>query len=142
VTERDLDDRASIEEMVRTFYRRAAMDDVLGPVFRAAHVDWSVHVPTLIDFWAWQLLGERGYEGNPLTAHRPAHVSTPFGTGHYERWLEIFDDTVDESFRGPRALAAKQRARKMAHALRRLLDGGYDSGDVAVGAVLTTHPDA
>ena len=71
----DLETRGDIERLVRDFYRQAAMDDVLGPVFAAAHVDWPSHIGTLTDFWAWQLLGEPGYDGNPLRAHDPAQTT-------------------------------------------------------------------
>ena len=118
---RDLRDADDVDGFVRAFYRRAAMDDVLGPVFEAAGVDWSVHIPTLIEFWSWQLFGVPGYEGHPLLAHRHLQAATPFRPAHYERWLEIFDDTIDERFIGPTAEAAKARARKMAAAMRRLL---------------------
>jgi hemoglobin len=99
------------------------MDDVLGPVFHAAGVDWSEHVPKLTDFWAWALLGEPGYEGTPLRAHESIHARVPFRDVHYERWLDLFETTVDELFAGPNAQAAKRRARTFARALRRLLDG-------------------
>ena len=124
----DIVDRGDIDLMVRNFYRDAAMDDVLGPVFAAAHVNWNVHVATLIDFWAWQLLGEPGYEGQPLRAHEPIHARTPLSHAMYERWLELFCETVDESFRGPRAEVAKGRGRKMAAAMERLLSGVSASG--------------
>lgn len=119
----DLEDRADIEALVRDFYRQAAMDDLLGPVFEAARVRWDAHVATLVDFWAWQLLGEPGYEGQPLRAHEPVHASTPLSHRHYERWVELFCDTVDTSFRGERAEVAKGRGRKMAAAMERLLVG-------------------
>ena len=109
--------------LVRDFYRDAAMDDVLGPVFQAARVNWHAHIETLIDFWAWQLLGEPGYDGQPLRAHEPVHARTPLSHSHYERWVELFCDTVDGSFRGPRAEIAKGRGRKMAAAMERLLSG-------------------
>ena len=124
----DIVDRGDIDLMVRNFYRDAAMDDVLGPVFVAALVNWNVHVATLIDFWAWQLLGEPGYEGQPLRAHEPIHARTPLSHAMYERWLELFCETVDESFRGPRAEVAKGRGRKMAAAMERLLSGVSASG--------------
>lgn len=139
VPEHDLRGTADIELLVRSFYRRAATDDVLGPVFAAARVDWSVHIPKLIDFWSWQLFGVRGYEGNPLRAHEPLQSATPFGSEHYERWLELFEETVDEQFRGPMAETVKTRARKMASALRRLLTGESATGDVPV-RVTGTHP--
>src|SRR5690606_27531520 len=62
----DLDRREHIARMVRDFYRDVAMDDLLGPVFEAAGVDWSVHIPKLVDFWAWQLLGEIGKHTSEL----------------------------------------------------------------------------
>jgi hemoglobin len=124
----DIADRADIRHLVVDFYRDVAMDDVLGPVFRAVGVDWSRHIPKLVDFWAWQLLGERGYEGNPLLAHAPVHARTPFGAEHYERWLELFTATVDARFSGATADAAKARARRMARAMQRLLSGRSASG--------------
>ena len=124
----DLADRAAIERMVRDFYRDAAMDDVLGPVFHAARVDWPAHIATLVDFWSWQLLGEPGYVGHPLRAHEPVHTRTPLTRVHYERWVSLFHSTIDASFEGPRADAAKQRGSKMAAALARLLSGVSASG--------------
>ena len=136
----DIVGRDDIERLVVAFYRDAAMDDLLGPVFHAAHVDWSVHIPKLVDFWAWQLGGARGYEGNPLRAHEPAHARTPFRPEHYERWVELFIETVDAHFEGPVADAAKARAVRMAKALQRLLEGDAASGDEAVDVTFTTPP--
>lgn len=110
-----------VERMVRDFYRQAAMDDLLGPVFAAAHVNWYAHVGTLIEFWSWQLLGVPGYAGQPLLAHEPVHQRTPLTPAHYERWIELFVETVDGLFVGPRAELAKGRGRKMAAAMERLL---------------------
>jgi hemoglobin len=117
----DITGRADVERFVRDFYRQAAMDGVLGPVFMAAQLDWNAHIRTLVDFWSWQLFGERTYEGNPLRAHEPAHRRTPFSEQHYERWLELFEGTVRSMYVGPTADLAVARAGKMATAMRRLL---------------------
>ncbi len=113
---------------MRTFYRAAAVDVLLGPVFDAAELDWPSHIERITDFWVWQLLGGERYERNPLLAHRPVHARTPFADEHYERWLELFIETVDEGFEGPIAETAKGRAVKMANALQRLLDGQAGTG--------------
>jgi len=128
----DLATRADIELLVRTFYRAAAMDDLLGPVLVAARVDWPAHLATVADFWMWQLLGVRGYEGNPLRAHEPVHRIAPFTDAHFARWLALFTETVDEEFEGPVADLAKARAAKMAQALARLLRGESSPGDVPI----------
>jgi hemoglobin len=119
----DISTRDDIELLVRSFYRYAAMDELLGPIFETAAVDWPSHIDTLTEFWEWQLLGRSGYEGNPLRAHEPVHAATPFADEHFERWLDLFSGTVDEHFVGPTAEVAKGRAQKMAHAMRRLLRG-------------------
>lgn len=132
----DLDRRERVVEVVRAFYREVAMDDLLGPVFASVPVDWSEHIPKLVDFWCWQLLGERSYDGNPLRAHESVHARHPFRQEHYDRWLELFDGAVDERFAGPTAELAKQRARRMANAMRRLLEHGAPALPSAGGEVV------
>jgi hemoglobin len=136
----DIADRDDVERFVRDFYRQAAMDDVLGPVFEAAALNWNAHIETLVEFWSWQLFGERGYEGNPLRAHEPLHRRRPFTAEHYERWLDLFEGTIDSLFAGPIAELAKARGRKMASALSRLLDGVSADGAAPTEVVRTLAP--
>lgn len=139
-TRHDIVDRDDVEHLVVAFYRDAAMDTLLGPIFHAARVDWSAHIPKLVDFWAWQLFGTRGYDGNPLRAHEPSHARTPFRTGHYERWLELWIEAVNAHFEGPNAESAKERAVRMARALQRLLAGSDAAGAESIGVTFTTPP--
>lgn len=140
----DIRGRSDIERFVRDFYRQAAMDEVLGPIFAAAGMNWNAHIETLVEFWSWQLFARRGYEGNPLRAHEPVHARTPFAAEHYERWLVLFGETIDNSFSGPVADLAKARADKMAVAMRRLLGGpeteeAADAGETPVEAGWTSR---
>lgn len=125
-------DTDDVERLVRDFYRHAAMDDLLGPTFEAARVNWNLHIATLVDFWSWQLLGRPGYVGQPLRSHEQVHMRTPLTPDHYERWVELFCDTVDDLFIGETAEVAKGRARKMAAAMERLLGGVSGSGAAPV----------
>ena len=136
----DLAGRVDVERLVRDFYRQAAVDDLLGPVFAAALIDWNRHIETLVDFWCWQLFGERGYTGNPLRAHEPANSRTPFTAEQYERWVSLFLDTVDAAFIGPVAQQAKGRAVKMASAMQRLLSGEVERGDANIEVLWTSAP--
>lgn len=117
---RDLDSPAEIAEMVRRFYQDVAQDDLLGPVFDdVAQVDWGEHLPKLSAFWCRALLGVEGYVGNPYRAHALVHEKSPFTFDHFDRWLDLFHDTVELGWAGPNA----QRAVDLAHDVARVHAG-------------------
>jgi hemoglobin len=112
---RDLDAPEEIAEMVRRFYADVAMDDLLGPMFDVvARVDWSEHLPKLTAYWCRALLGQPGYRGNPFRAHSLVHQREPFSAAHFERWLDLFHDTVVLGWVGPNADRALAFAEKVA----------------------------
>ncbi|MBX3313966.1 MAG: group III truncated hemoglobin [Actinobacteria bacterium] len=112
---RDLDDPTEIAEMVRRFYADVAQDDLLGPLFEeVARVDWSEHLPKLTAFWSRALLDRPGYEGNPYRKHQLVHERSPFGRAHFERWLDLFEETLDGGWRGPKSDQARALAHKVA----------------------------
>ena len=121
---RDLDTRAAIHDLVVRFYREIAFDELLVPVFvEVAEVDWSTHIPKLIDYWCRVLLGHPGYDGFILGAHRRVDQLQPFRAEFFDRWYALFVRTVDEGWSGPTADAAKSHAARIAKVLaRRLLD--------------------
>ena len=112
---RDLDSPVEIAEMVRRFYQDVAQDDLLGPIFNdVAEVDWNEHLPKLTRFWNRALLGIEGYVGNPFRAHARIDARAPFTTEHFERWLELFHDTVELGWTGPNAARAMTLADNVA----------------------------
>lgn len=112
---RDLDSSAEIEEMVRRFYRDVAQDEVLGPLFNdVARVDWSEHLPKLTAFWCRALLGAEGYRGNPFRAHSDIHARSPLNVAHFERWLQLFHETVEIGWVGPNVVRALDLAHHVA----------------------------
>jgi hemoglobin len=123
---RDLATEADIDALVRAFYRQAAVDHVLGPVFAAAEVDWAEHIPKVTAFWCWQLLGGRRYDGRPLRSHERVNELVRFTEAHYERWLELFCATLHDGWAGPVADTAERRAHRMARSMRRVLAGQDD----------------
>jgi hemoglobin len=56
------------------------------------------------------LLEERTYFGSPF----PPHAKLPVEKAHFDRWLKLFEETLDENFSGTKAEEAKWRAEKMA----------------------------
>ena len=120
----DLDSRSEIHHLVVRFYREVAFDDLLAPVFgEVAEVDWSVHIPKLIDYWCRVLLGEPGYDGAVLAAHRHVHSLDPLCVEHFDRWYTLWAQTIDTGWVGPIAEGAKGHAARIGNTLaRRLLD--------------------
>jgi hemoglobin len=120
----DLDTRASIHDLVVAFYREIVFDDLLAPVFdEVAETDWAVHIPRLVDYWCRILLGERGYNGALLEAHREVHRSDPLRDEHFDRWYDLWVASIDARWRGPRAEQAKAHAAATAGLISRRLRG-------------------
>lgn len=128
-----IDDVTDVDVLVRRFYQAVIPDPTLGPIFAAFGVDWSAHIPKLVDFWAGRLLGVPGYEGNPAGAHVPVHERCPFGGPELARWLELWEETVDELFVGDVAERAKERAHGAAGAIAALLRRADATAGIPVG---------
>lgn len=102
-----IESRAEIQILVQEFYGKVRKDTLIGPIFdQQAKVDWDEHIPKLINFWSDLLLGEDSYQGRPF----PPHVRFNLEISHFERWLQLFMETVDENFVGLKADEAKRRA--------------------------------
>jgi hemoglobin len=136
---RDLDDEMEIHELVRRFYADVAQDDLLGPMFNdVARVDWSEHLSKLTAFWCRALLSMPGYEGNPYRAHHLIHARRSFTRAHFERWLDLFHETLDLGWTGPKVEQAKALARKVAmvHSKQLTGDAVVYEGPVAVATAV------
>lgn len=114
---RDIESVEDVEVLVRRFYQSVIPDPTLGPIFAGMDVDWSEHIPKLVDFWALRLFGRPGYEGNAAGAHIPVVERIGFGEVEMARWLELWFETLDELFAGEVADLAKERALMAAQAI-------------------------
>jgi hemoglobin len=111
----DLTSRSDIERLVDTFYEGIRSDDLLGPIFNeVARVDWATHLPKMYAFWEAVLFGVPGFKGNPMATHFGLARQTPLTAREFNRWVALFQQTVDRLFVGPMATEAKQRAAQIA----------------------------
>ena len=101
----------NVQQLVNSFYAKVREDALLAPVFEARIQDrWPEHLEKMYRFWQTVLLEEHTYFG----ALFPPHAQLPVGRAHFEKWLELFYQTVDERFAGEKAEEAKWRGMKMA----------------------------
>lgn len=116
---RDLDTPDEIFEMVTRQYADVVQDDLLQPYFTfgPGFIDWQAHIGAVTDYWCHVLLYAPGYEIDAIEIHRHLHDQHPFTPELFDRWLEIFRDTVDSGWTGPCATSADKRATGMARAM-------------------------
>jgi hemoglobin len=104
----DITNRENIQLLVDRFYEKVQADELLAPVF--SHVNWPHHLPIMYDFWSSMLLGDQSYQGNPLQKHLPLAIQPK----HFDQWLKLFHETVNENFAGNKAEEVKSRAQSIA----------------------------
>ena len=115
---RDLEGRAEIEELVNAFYTRVRGDEVLGFIFNdIAKTNWDTHLPKMYAFWETVMFRSGGFVGNPLAAHAKLVPLTEMGRAQFDHWLELFRETVDALFTGPKAEHIKNCAADMANVI-------------------------
>ena len=100
-----------IKLLVNSFYEKVREDNLLAHIFNDKIKDrWSIHLEKMYRFWQTVLLEEHTYHGSPFKPH----AELPIDRLHFDRWIYLFYQTIDENFVGEKAQDAKWRAEKMA----------------------------
>ncbi len=100
-----------VKHLVDSFYGKIREDKLLKEIFNSNIQDrWPQHLEKMYTFWQTVLLSEHTYYGSPF----PPHAKMPIDKEHFDRWLQLWFETIDENFTGERADEAKWRASKMA----------------------------
>lgn len=106
-------DEIVLDRLVRRFYMDARLDPDLGPIFSAHVTDWELHFARMVDFWASVGLLAGRYHRNALQAHRVL----PLQAAHFARWLELFDQALQQEVSPQARLHLMTIARRIAATL-------------------------
>ena len=108
---KDISSKEDVKIFVDAFYLKVQKDDLIGAVFAAKIPDgnWTPHLERMYSFWSTILLAVKDYSGNAFSKH----ASLPIKGQHFERWVSLFTETIDEHFEGDVADEAKRRAELM-----------------------------
>ena len=68
----------------------------------------------MCNFWSSILLYSKKYLNDPMAKHLPM----PLEKKHFDKWLILFEETVDELFSGNTAATAKTRANNIARIMK------------------------
>ena len=121
MTKPDIQTRKDLHTLLIEFYQVAIPDTEIGHHF--VDMDLESHLPVIVDFWEKALFSKPVYYGNPMAVHQMLHEKAPLEREHFDRWVMIFDSTVDRMFEGPVADKAKQLAARVADSLHMRLTG-------------------
>jgi len=115
----DITSEEDVVLMVNSFYDKVNEDDFLSYVFNDfSKVDWTTHLPKMYRFWNTLIFSHQSYKGNPFAAH----LSLPVNKTHFDRWVQLFEENIDEHFEGEVAEHTKLRAKSIAHIFQSKLE--------------------
>lgn len=116
---KEINNRADIELLVNQFYKKVINDDQIGYFFHTViKLDWGKHIPIMYDFWETTLLGIPKYKGNPIQAHININNKEILTAEHFQRWLELWEETITETFEGKKANDAIKKAIQIAELMK------------------------
>ncbi|MFI5451307.1 group III truncated hemoglobin [Pedobacter sp. UC225_61] len=109
----------NVKTLVDDFYGKVRDNALLAPVFNDVIKDnWQSHLEKMYTFWQTILLETPTYSGSPFLKH----AKLPIAKEHFDTWISLFNQTVDEHFTGEKASEAKWRAAKMSEMFQYKLD--------------------
>ncbi len=112
---KDLTSRKDIELLMNVFYNKALIDPTIGYLFTdIAQLDLASHLPVICDFWEMVIFKKYGYKKDVLDIHRKLNDKAPLQAIHFEQWLTLFTESVNEHFAGANAEQMKTRALSIA----------------------------
>jgi hemoglobin len=111
----DIQNRDDITLLVERFYSKVVEDETIGPIFtNVLHFKWETHIPVIVSFWETLLLDKISYTGNPMLKHIELNEQFPLQGQHFQQWLFLWDQTVNENFMGQVAQNAVTKAKSIA----------------------------
>ncbi len=119
---KDIQNRDDIVLLVDKFYAKVLKDELIGVFFiEIVKLDTKVHIPIMYNFWESTLLGSRNYQGNPMIKHIQLNRMKAIKPEHFERWINLWEETVIENFSGEKASLAIQRAKQIGELMQHKL---------------------
>jgi len=111
----DISSRDDIISLLNQFYEQAQNDEIIGNKF--THINMAVHTEIIADFWDGILFGTNRYSGDPFGKHLDLNLAAK----DFERWILLFNQTIDKNYSGPIADEAKYRAGTIAQVFQHKL---------------------
>jgi hemoglobin len=112
----DIKNRDDLYIIVKEFYKNLLLNNNMKKIFEKFNDQNKLeqHLRTLVDFWDNILFYSNTYQKNAMQPHIALHHKEPFNKKHFEIWLDLFNQSVDNNFEGNNAHTIKTRALSIA----------------------------
>lgn len=109
---REIENEQDIKLFLNAFYEKVKIDDTIAYIFNdVANLNWDNHMPKIYAFWESILLGKPGFSGDVMGVHIRLHQKEKLTTAHFDRWIKLFRETLEEMYDGRVATEAINRAK-------------------------------
>ena len=124
----DVEQRADLELIIKEFYDRILVDPIIGFIFvDVVKIDLASHLPLIVNFWFDVIFNNNSldkknkaanlYHGNVLQKHLEIHSLVTLKSGHFTRWLYLFNIVIDANYSGRNSELMKDRAELIAKSI-------------------------
>ncbi|MCK5638398.1 MAG: group III truncated hemoglobin [Flavobacteriaceae bacterium] len=116
----DVTNREDLYLIVSEFYKKLLVNKELKHFFEKFQDKDTLekHLNVLVDFWDNILFYSGTYQKNAMQPHINLHQKKPFSQIHFETWLQLFNESIDENFEGEQVSLLKNRALSVATVMR------------------------
>jgi len=112
---KDIESRVDVELLVNEFYNKVQKDSIIGAFFlEVVNLDWDNHLPKMYNFWESILFGTGDYKGNPMHIHIELNKKERLKPKHFDRWKELWIETIRSNFQGAKSEEVIKRAESIA----------------------------
>jgi hemoglobin len=116
---RDVQSRDDLHLLMSSFYDKLLSDEKINFIFiEVAKIDLETHLLDLVDFWEQMLFNTGSYRKNVLQIHLDINEKIKLSSAHFAIWLNYFNLTIDENFKGQIADNMKTRALSIATVMK------------------------
>lgn len=120
----DISSKNHIQQLVELFYGKALKDELLAPIFNSStHFQLETHIPVIVNYWNTMLFQSNTYQGDMMGTHFQLNENTPLQPKHFKRWVELFVETANQNFEGPKTTEITTRANTIAQLMSFKLNG-------------------
>lgn len=119
----DINNRVDVEKFVNAFFKKLMNDEEFSYIFsEIAGIKLLSHLDAQYDFWESAIFQNSKYKEDILMIHLELHFKYKLNQNHFNRWLNLFNETVDELFDGNNASKAKEKALSIASVIKMKID--------------------